>query len=193
MTAGSPDPGRDRVDASAEAPLSSRDRPAEPGLLEAGVYPSRPVEPLPDAVSAALESPSREEVRRGLDTGSLWRDPVLRSRLVQAFGDHVERCGARRIVAGDSGVASLAAAVAERLVLPLERAETERSAEDVGRAAYLVARVLHEREEGRFFPGTYRGEGRPSRGLAGAGALFRIRSSRPDDPSVRNVMYITDI
>lgn len=165
----------------------------EPGLLEAGVYSSRPVAPLRDAVCAALDSPSREEVRRSLDTGALWRDPVLRSRLVQAFGDHACRCGARRIVAGDSAVASLAAAVAERLDLPLERAEGDRPEGELGRAPYLVARVLHEREEGRFVPGTGQGEGRLSGRLAGAGALFRIRSPRTDVSNISNIMYIHDL
>lgn len=165
----------------------------EPGLLEAGVYSSRPVEPIRDAVYAAVDSPSREEVRRGLDTGPLWRDPVLRSRLVQAFGDHAGRCGAGRIVAGDTGIASLATAVAERLGLPLERPETGRRERDVGRAPYLVARVLHERREGRFFSGTRQDEGRPSGRMAGAGALFRIRSSRADVPDVGSIMYIIDL
>lgn len=157
------------------------------------MYSSRPVEPIREAVYAAVDSPSREEVRRGLDTGPLWRDPVLRSRLVQAFGDHAARCGSGVIVAGDSGVASLAGAVSERLGLPLERPETDRGEREVGRAPYLVARVLREGREGRFLPGAAQGEGRPSGRLAGAGALFRIRSSRTDVSNDGNIMYIIDL
>ena len=165
----------------------------QPGLLEAGVYASRPLRGLREAVLDALGSPTREDVGRGLDTGPLWRDPVLRARLVQAVGDHVRRCGAGRIVAADPDVAPLASAVAERLVMPMER---RRNAGEQGgghRAAYLVARVLHETKDGRFFSGEGRGGRRPPEGASGAGALFRIRASDAGDTRTRKIMYIIDL
>lgn len=190
-------PGRDRdelrVDAPSERHLPSRHRPVEPGLLEAGVYASRPLRGLRDAVLDALGSPSREDVGRGLDTGPLWREPVLWARLVQAVGDHARRCGAGRIVAADPDVVPLASAVAERLVMPLER---RRSAGEQGgghRAAYLVARVLHETKDGRFFSGEGRGGRRPPDGAAGAGALFRIRAPDAGRASTRNILHIIDL
>lgn len=190
MTEAPIDPDAVRVDAPSEARLPSRHRPVEPGLLAAGVYSSRPLAPLRDAVTAALESPSGEEVRRGPDLGPLWRRPVLRGRLVQAFGDHARRCGAGRIAASDPGALPLASAVAERLAVPLDshgRDGEER--EPAGRARYLLARVLHEGHEGRRYSGDVQ---RPER-TVGAGVLFRIRSSGGEYSNDDKVMSIIDL
>ena len=190
-------PGRDRdvarVDAPSERHLPSRYRPGEPGLLEAGVYGSRPLRGLRDAVFDALGSPSREDVGRGLDTDPLWRDPVLWARLAHAVGHHARRCGADRIVAADPDVLPLASAVAERLVLPLERRQGAGGQGGGHRAAYLVARVLHETKDGRSFSGEGRGGRRPPEGASGAGALFRIRASDAGDTSTRKILHIIDL
>lgn len=188
-----PDAGADLdlVDAPYERTLPSRHRPVEPGPIGTGVYSSRPLAPLPDAVSGALEDPSREEVLRGLEVGPLWRGDVLRGRLAQAFGDHARRCGAGRILAGDPGTLPLAASVANRLGLPLERtAEAEDAGRPrSGRRAYLVARVLHERGEG----GRFSGEAHPSEPVAGAGVLFRVRSATGTEVSYDRLLYIIDL
>lgn len=158
----------------------------EPGPIGAVVYSSRPLEPLPDAVADALESPSREEVLGGPDVGPLWRSTVLRARLVQVFGDHARRCGAGSVLAGGAGILPLASSVADRLGLPLEqRAEGDHA----GRRPYLLARVLHEREEGLRFSG----EWQPTESAAGAGVLFRVRAATDVDMRSHNVMYIIDL
>lgn len=164
----------------------------ESGPLGAGVYPARPLAPLRDALSAALGSPTREEVLAGAEVAPLWRTPVLRSRLVQAFADHARRCGAGRIAAADAGILPLASAVADRLAVPLDR---RREPGRRGRrgalapATYLVARVLHEREEGPRFSGGGRPPGRP----LGAGVLFRVRSRSRGGMSGDEVLYIIDL
>lgn len=165
----------------------------ELGLLEAGVYASRPLRGLRDAVFDALGSPSREDVVRGLDTGPLWRDPVLWARLVHVVGDHARRCGASRIVAAAPDVLPLASAVAERLVMPLERRQGAAEQGGGHRAAYLVARVLHETKDGRFFSGEGRGGRRPPDGSVGAGALFRIRAPDADDTSTSKILHIIEL
>lgn len=163
----------------------------EPGPIGAGVYSSRPLAPLPDAVSGALEDPSREEVLRGPEVGPLWRRAGLRGRLVQAFGSHARRCGVGRILAGEPGILPLAASVASRLGLPLERTSEADGAGRPGseRRAYLVARVLHEREEGRRFTG----EAHLSEPVAGAGVLFRVRSAVGRGMSDDRFLYIIDL
>lgn len=184
----------DRVDAASERHLPSRHRPVEPGLLAAGVYSSRPLDSLRDAVYGTLESPSREQVRRGVDTGPLWRNPVLRGRLVQAVAAHADGCGAGTIGAADPDVVPLASAVAERLSLPMERAAADEAGQgDVDPAPYLVARVLHDREEGRFLSDRGQGGGHLPGRSAGAAALFRISSTRADRSNTYKIMYIIDL
>ena len=184
--------GAARVDAPSEVRLRSRHRPVEPGLLEAGVNASRPLEPLRDALYGTLGSPSREEVRRGVDTGRLRRDPVLWARLVRAVCDHARRCGAGRIVAADPDTVSLASAVAECLVVPLDPYDCAAREPGAGPAPYLVARVLHEREEGRFLSGR-RGRSKPPGDTAGSGAMFRIRSPGADLARTRKYMYFIEV
>lgn len=191
MTDAGPVPGSDRVDGPSEGPLPSRHRPEEPGPIGTGVYTSRPLAPLPAAVSDALGSPTRREVLDGPEVGPLWRRPVLRARLVQAFGDHALRCGAGRVVAVDDDLVPLAASVAGRLGVPLERpGEADDGPRPAsGGRAYLVARVLHEREEGRRFSGRRQ----PPKTRAGAGVLFRVRSTAGSDMTEDNVLYIIDL
>lgn len=119
---------------------------------------------------------------------------MLRARLVQAVADHARRSGAGRVAVADPGIVPLATAVAERLMLPLERPDAGEARQGrIDPARYLVARVLHENEEERFSSGKGQGRG-PARGqYVGAGVLFRIRPTRADDSDVLNIMSIIDL
>ncbi len=158
------------------------------------MYYPRPLAPLRDAVSAALGAPSREDVRRGVDPSPLWRDSVLRSRLVQAVADHARRSGAGRVEAADPAIVPLASAVAERLMLPLERPEAGEARQGrIGAASYLMARVLDAKEEERFSSDKGQGKGRARGRYVGAGVLFWIRPARDDDTEFPNILYIIDL
>lgn len=158
----------------------------EPRLLDAGVYAPRPMTPLAEAVSRALEAaPGPGEsgagpIGRGAAAEALWRRGRLRARLTSLMADHASRQGARRIVAADATSLGLASPVAERLGLPLEMwregpvGPTGRSAEPASRPgagpAYLVACALGDGDAHSFL-GTAAG----GRSAAGAGAVVRIR------------------
>lgn len=198
MTDAAIGPYAPRVDGPSEPRLPSRHPRLEPGLLDAGVYSSRRLAPLTEAVPRAIGIASREEAGRGgLEIEPLWQRPELRARLVQALVDHAARSGAGRVVAADHTSLALASPVAGRLGLSLER---RRDGDDSpprnrpgepgrGGGPYLVACVLQDREAGRFLRDPA-GGGRPT----GVGAVIRIRApEKSPSTSDRRILSIIDL
>lgn len=187
-----------RVDGASDPSLPSRSPRVDPGLPNAGVYASRPLAPLEEAVAEAIGLSAREESGRGdLEIERLWQGPELRARLVQILVDHAARSGAGRVVAADHPSLGLAGPVAAVLGLSLARWREDgaslsgrRSREPGnGAGAYLVACVLQEREAARFLRPTAGGR-RPT----GIGAVIRIQApDRPSSTDDHNCMSIIDL
>lgn len=187
-----------RVDGASDGRLPSRPSRVDPGLPNVGVYGSRPLAPLDEAVADAIGLSPREESGRGeLEIETLWKGPELRARLVQVLADHAARSGAARVVAADHPSLGLAGPVAAVLGTSLTRwrgdgaSPSGRRSREPGKGggAYLVACVLQEREAARFL--------RPPAGgrrVAGIGTVIRIEA--PDGPPStddHNLMSIIDL
>lgn len=192
--------GGRRVDGGSERLLPSRHCRADPRLLDAGVYGSRPLPPLAETVSRALGATAPgepdPETESGAALAALWSRRELRSRLSSLLSDHAARRGARVIVAADGPSLGLASPVADRLGLPLETwgtgsgsaAGPEPPDRRGGVARYLVAGVLRDGEAGRFLQGPTGGP--PA---AGAGAVARIREPGRDDLDDGRLLYLIDL
>lgn len=125
-----------------------------PEPLAAGVYGSRPLSPLREAVADVLDlqsgSGGMEEPDAGLDFAHLWARPELYARLVQAAVEHAARRRARGVAALGVPALPLASSVALSLRLPLGL-RREREAGSGGPSLerpYLVAGLLGPSEPG---------------------------------------------
>lgn len=165
----------------------TEDRPHARSLTQGqGVYPGRPLRPLPEAVGRALDLGGRDEITaEAPDWSALWSRPELAARLVQMFADHAVSCRAGRVLAPDPGDRELAAPVAAFLGLPLETARrADESAGGGAGRAFPVARMLHDREVAEIG-----GRGDPT----GAATVVRIadRDSRiPDSPNILSIITL---
>lgn len=183
------------------------ERPPEPSArnpLRTGVYVSRPLAPLCEAVSDAIGPCTRENLGGGADgteLGPLWRRPELRSRLVQLMADFAAGRRAGRIVALDDAARALASPISMRLGLPMEafgslrRRGSVRPVSGGGadggdrRGPLLVACVLHDGEAARF--------GDRARGARGTGAgvatVVRITGDHTASVNDDNILSIIDL
>lgn len=158
-----------------------------PGLLAAGVYGSRPLTSLPEAVADALDLPTRSDVPDGpdptLDLDPLWARPELHARLVQATVSHAAGLRADVIVALGEAALPLASPAALRLGLPLRlrRDPRGRGAEGSRGRPYLVAGVLRTSDTAQHAGPTVADEARRA-----AGTCAVVRTGGGIDPMDRD-------
>lgn len=184
--------GRTSVDFGVEAGRERRPedtRPVSPGRT---VYGGRPLRPLRDAVGQALDLPDREAVGPDeADWAALWSRPEVAARLVQAFADHAVSCRAGRVLAPRPADRELAAPVAARLGLPLTTGRPGDGGPQLateGRQAFLVARMLHDRNAAGGGAG-----GLPGAAVAGVAAVVRVSADSPRRPHPYNILSVIDL
>lgn len=165
-----------------------------PELLAAGVYGSRPLGSLREAVADVLDlragSGGWEEPDAGLELAHLWARPELYARLVQAAVEHAAPRRAGSVAAlGVSGL-PLASSVALSLRVPLglRQGGEARPGEPTVERPYLVAGLLGPPEAVDAAPANAVETGR----AVGALAVVRIggRIGIVDDDNILSIIRL---